>query len=312
MKIIFRFVEIKMISDLIFNNIDLLIDLVLAFITMSLGLNLTRSDFNKLFINPKSLTIGLASQMLLLPLFAFVLISFADFSPATKVGFVIISLCPGGVTSNLVSFLLKGNVALSISLTVINGLLCMITIPILTNLALYYFFNKSTDINLPIFSTISHIALVTLLPAMLGLFIRGRMPDLAKKIIPFLKYILPLLLLTVFLVKIFAPEEKGGIMLTRVEFINQGYWVLILNFLSMLLGYFVSSVFKIEFRNKITVIIEVGLQNTALALLISGNILKNIEMQKPAMVYAVLTFLSTLFFAWIIKFAALKFKKLSQ
>jgi BASS family bile acid:Na+ symporter len=297
-----------MISDLIFNNIDLLIDLVLAFITMSLGLNLTRSDFNKLFINPKSLTIGLVAQMLLLPLLAFILMGFSNFSPATKVGFVIISLCPGGVTSNLVSFLLKGNVALSISLTVINGLLCMITIPILTNLSLYYFFHKSTEINLPVFSTISHIALVTLIPAMIGLFIRGRMPDLAKKIIPFLRYLLPLLLLTVFLVKIFAPEEKGGIMLTRTELYEQGYWVLILNFFSMLLGYFTATLFKVEFRNKITIIIEVGLQNTALALLVSGNILKNAEMQKPAMVYAILTFLSTLFFAWLIKKTVIVFK----
>jgi bile acid:Na+ symporter, BASS family len=298
-----------MIQDLIFNNIDFLIDMVLAFITMSLGLNLTRSDFNKLFLNPKSLTVGLIAQMILLPLLAFVLMIFSDFSPATKVGFIIISVCPGGVTSNLVSFLLKGNIALSISLTVINGLLCMITIPILTNLALYYFFHKSSEINLPVISTISHIALVTLLPAIIGVFIRGRMPDLAQKIIPILKYLLPSLLLIVFMVKIFAPEEKGGVMLTQFELINQGYWVLGLNFLSMLLGYFASSLFNVEFKNKMTIIVEVGLQNTALALLISGNILKNIEMQKPAMVYAIFTFLSTLLFGWIIKKVAIVFKK---
>ncbi|MDP2174963.1 MAG: bile acid:sodium symporter [Bacteroidota bacterium] len=298
-----------MIQDLIFNNIDFLIDIVLAFITMSLGLNLTRSDFNKLFLNPKSLTIGLIAQMILLPLLAFILISFSDFSPATKVGFVIISLCPGGVTSNLVSFLLKGNIALSISLTVINGLLCMVTIPILTNLALYYFFHQSSDINLPVLSTISHIALVTLIPAIIGVFIRGRLPDIAKKIIPILKYLLPSLLLIVFMVKIFAPEDKGGVMLTQLELVSQGYWVLSLNFLSMLLGYFLSTFFHVEFRNKITIIVEVGLQNTALALLVSGNILKNIEMQKPAMVYAILTFLSTLIFGWMIKKVALTFKK---
>ena len=100
--------------DILFSNIDLLIDLVLAFITMSLGLNLTKQDFKQLFIMPKSLTVGLFAQMVLLPLAAFILMKFTDFSPAIKVGFIIISVCPGGVTSNLVSYLLKGNVALSI------------------------------------------------------------------------------------------------------------------------------------------------------------------------------------------------------
>ncbi len=293
--------------NLVFENIDFLIDLVLAFITMSLGLNLRRKDFQKLFYNPKSLTIGLLAQMLFLPLIAFVMMSFSDFSPETKVGFIIISLCPGGVTSNLVSFLLKGNIALSISLTVINGLLCMFTIPLLTNWSLTYFIGNEADISLPVLSTIQHIALVTVLPATIGVFIRGRLPELAVRIIPILKYLLPTLLLVIFTVKIFAPADKGGILLSRQEIIDQGYWVLLLNFSSMILGYVLGMLFKIDFKNKITIIVEVGLQNTALALLIAGNILKNTEMQKPAMVYAIFTFISTFIFGWLIKSIALKF-----
>lgn len=293
--------------NLVFENIDFLIDLVLAFITMSLGLNLRRKDFQKLFYNPKSLTIGLLAQMLFLPLIAFVMMSFSDFSPETKVGFIIISLCPGGVTSNLVSFLLKGNIALSISLTVINGLLCMFTIPLLTNWSLTYFIGNEADISLPVLSTIQHIALVTVLPATIGVFIRGRLPELAVRIIPILKYLLPALLLVIFTVKIFAPADKGGILLSRQEIIDQGYWVLLLNFSSMILGYVLGMLFKIDFKNKITIIVEVGLQNTALALLIAGNILKNTEMQKPAMVYAIFTFISTFIFGWLIKSIALKF-----
>lgn len=293
--------------NLVFENIDFLIDLVLAFITMSLGLNLRRKDFQKLFYNPKSLTIGLLAQMLFLPLIAFLMMSFSDFTPETKVGFIIISLCPGGVTSNLVSFLLKGNIALSISLTVINGLLCMFTIPLLTNWSLSYFIGNEADISLPVLSTIKHIALVTVLPATIGVFIRGRLPELAVRIIPILKYLLPALLLVIFTVKIFAPADKGGILLSRQEIIDQGYWVLLLNFSSMILGYILGMFFKIDFKNKITIIVEVGLQNTALALLIAGNILKNTEMQKPAMVYAIFTFISTFIFGWLIKTIALKF-----
>jgi BASS family bile acid:Na+ symporter len=293
--------------NLVFENIDFLIDLVLAFITMSLGLNLRRKDFQKLFYNPKSLTIGLLAQMLFLPLIAYVLMGFSNFTPEIKVGFIIISLCPGGVTSNLVSFLLKGNIALSISLTVINGLICMFTIPLLTNWSLSYFIGNEADISLPVLSTIQHIALVTVLPATIGVFIRGRLPELAIRIIPVLKYLLPALLLIIFTVKIFAPADKGGILLTRQEIIEQGYWVLLLNFFSMILGYVLGMLFKIDFKNKITIIVEVGLQNTALALLIAGNILKNTEMQKPAMVYAIFTFVSTFVFGWLIKTIASKF-----
>jgi BASS family bile acid:Na+ symporter len=245
--------------------------------------------------------------MLFLPLVAFILMVFSDFSSETKVGFLIIALCPGGVTSNLVSFLLKGNIALSISLTVINGLLCMFTIPLLTNWSLTYFIGNEADISLPVLSTIQHIALVTVLPATIGVFIRGRLPELAVRIIPILKYLLPALLFVIFTVKIFAPADKGGILLSKQEIIDQGYWVLLLNFLSMILGYILGMLFKIDFKNKITIIVEVGLQNTALALLIAGNILKNTEMQKPAMVYAIFTFVSTFIFGWLIKSIALKF-----
>jgi BASS family bile acid:Na+ symporter len=293
--------------NLVFENIDFLIDLVLAFITMSLGLNLRRKDFQKLFYNPKSLTIGLLAQILFLPVIAYVLMGFSDFTPEIKVGFIIIALCPGGVTSNLVSFLLKGNIALSISLTVINGLICMFTIPLLTNWSLSFFIGNEADISLPVLSTIQHIALVTVLPATIGVFIRGRLPELAIRIIPVLKYLLPTLLLIIFTVKIFAPADKGGILLTKQEIIEQGYWVLMLNFFSMVLGYILGLLFKINFKNKITIIVEVGLQNTALALLIAGNILKNTEMQKPAMVYAIFTFISTFVFGWLIKTIASKF-----
>lgn len=293
--------------NILFSNIDLLIDLVLAFITMSLGLNLTREDFKQLFVAPKSLTVGLFAQMVLLPLAAFILMKFTDFSPGIKVGFIIISVCPGGVTSNLVSFLLKGNVALSISLTVMNGLLCMFTIPVFVNMALNYYFHHSSVIELPVLGTIQHIALVTVLPATIGVFIRNKFSVIANTLQPILKYLLPTLLLLIFIIKIFVPVEKGGIALTQDELLALSVWVLLQNFSGILLGYITGHIFNLNFQNKITIIIEVGLHNTALALLIAGNILRNNEMQKPVMVYAIFTFFSTLLFAWLIKTIALKF-----
>jgi BASS family bile acid:Na+ symporter len=245
--------------------------------------------------------------MVLLPLSALVLMLLSDFNPEVKVGFIIIALCPGGVTSNLVSYLLKGNVALSISLTVVNGILCMFSLPILVNLALDHFINQTHLIELPVIRTIEHIALVTVLPASVGLMIRNRLPKIADTLRPILKYLLPSLLLFIFLTKMFAPVDKGGIALTQAELLEQGIWVLLLNFSGMFLGYLLGTGFKTNLQNKVTIMVEVGLQNTALALLIAGNILHNDNMQKPAMVYAILTFFSTLLFAWLIKNISLKF-----
>jgi BASS family bile acid:Na+ symporter len=295
--------------DLLFQNIDFLIDVVLAFITMSLGLSLSNKDFSNIISFPGSLTIGLIAQMVLLPLSALILMMMSGLAPAIKVGFIIISLCPGGVTSNLVSFLLKGNVALSISLTVVNGILSMLTLPFLVNLALDYFINQSTVIELPVLQTIEHIALVTIVPAVIGVLINSNLPAIAEKIKPILKYLLPALLLLIFGVKFLAPVNKGGIHISSSELWQQGFWVLLLNFSGMFLGYILGSFYTISLQNKVTIMVEVGLQNTALALLVSGNILKNADMQKPAMVYAMLTFFSTLFFAWIIKTASIKLAK---
>ena len=292
--------------DLLFQNIDLLIDVVLAFITMSLGLSLSKKDFTNIISFPGSLGIGLVAQMILHPISAILLMMFTDFSPEVKVGFIIITLCPGGVTSNLVSFLLKGNVALSISLTVVNGLLCMFTLPILVNVSLDYFINQSSNIELPLVKTITHIAMVTIVPALIGVLINSKFSDLAHKIRPVLKYLLPVLLLLIFGVKFLAPHDKGGIHLSSHELWTLGIWVLLLNLAGMILGYLLGSIYTISLQNKVTIMVEVGLQNTALALLVSGNILKNADMQKPAMVYAMLTFFSTFVFAWIIKTASIK------
>lgn len=293
--------------DLIFLNIDFLIDLILAFITMSLGLNLTRDDFGRIFTNPRPLGIGLLSQMVLLPLCTLGLMLLSDFPPAIKVGFIIISLCPGGVTSNLVSYLLKGNVALSISLTVINGILCMFTIPLLANMALDFFFHHRTPIQLPVLHSIMQIALVTILPATVGVMIRSKLPRIADKLRPVLKYLLPALLLFVFLIKIFAPVDKGGTGLTIDEILTLSVWVLMLNFCGMLVGFLAGSLLNINLQNKVTIMVEVGLHNTFLAIFVASNILNNTEMQKPALVSAMFTFFSTLIFAWLIRFIAVKY-----
>lgn len=293
-------------------NINLLLNLVLGLIMFGLGLSLKKHDFKVLFDQPRSLAIGLFSQIVLLPLLAYVLVTSADLSPDFKMGLMILSVCPGGITSNLVSYFVKGNVALSVSLTVSNAVLSLISIPLLINVFLWWLIpeNKNSLITLPLFESFVAIFLVTLLPAGLGMLVRS---VLGKKIIEIQKWInviLPILLLSVFAIKFLAGEDHGGTSMTARETLQLTPFVIAFNVLSMFMGFLVGIPFNLSFKNRITMAIEVGLHNTALGLLIAGQLLQNTEMEKPALVYALYSFVVTFGVSWLlIRFRLHRLKK---
>ena len=177
----------------------------------------------------------------------------------------------------------------------------MFTIPFLTNETLSFFVNQSQLIELPILSTIGHIALITAIPAAIGVTVRSKLPNIADTLRPILKYLLPSLLLLIFTIKIFAPPDNGGVALSSDELFEQMIWVLILNFAGMFVGFVVSWMSGLDMPIRVTIMVEAGLHNTAMALYIGGNILNNTDMQKPAIVHAMVTFFSTFLFAWLLK-----------
>jgi BASS family bile acid:Na+ symporter len=292
-----------------FINTDILVNLVLALITFSLGLTLTRQNFTNLWLNPKAIGVGLFSQIVILPLIAIVILSYFNIDPVLKVGFIVIAICPGGSTSNLLSFMMKGNVALSLSLTVINSVITLFTIPFLTNLALDYYVGQNIRFRLPFWSTFGSIFLVTILPAMFGVLMRARFKEAAKKIQPILHYVLPAMLFLVFALKIFGSEESGGVKLSRESYVEMLPIALSLNIISMALGFLIGTILLVRFKNRLTILIEIGVQNTAMALLVTGVLMEQSEMEKPALVYATFTFFSTLLVAWIFKTLFLFWKK---
>lgn len=283
-----------------FININTLLNLVLAMIMFGLGLSLSPADFRHLFNQPKALAIGLFSQMVMLPLIAWIVAEFAPLSPELKVGIMILSVCPGGITSNLVSYFVKGNVALSISLTVSNAILSLFTIPILVNLFLENFLAEGQTIALPFWKTMFDIFVITVVPASLGVFVHFRMKELALKAEKYLNYILPALLIVVFTFKFMAGSEAGGTDMTWHDILKLSPWVIVLNVSSMLVGFVAGLLFTLDFRNRITIAVEVGLHNTALALLIAGDKLSNHQMEKPALVYAMFSFVITFAIAWLL------------
>lgn len=280
-------------------NINLVLNVVLGLIMFGLGLSLSPGDFKHLFNQPKALAIGLFSQMALLPVIAFVIAKFAPVGPELQVGIMILSVCPGGITSNLVSYFVKGNVALAISLTVCNAFLSLFTIPSLVNLFLEYFMADGQVIVLPFWQTMFEIFAITILPATIGVALNFKFSNLAVKTEKYLNFVLPVLLLLVFLFKFLAGSENGGTAMSWADIWQLTPWVIALNVLSMLLGFFAGKIFNLNFKNRITIAVEVGLHNTALALLIAGEKLNNHGMEKPALVYAMYSFVITFALAWL-------------
>lgn len=282
-----------------FISINSLLNVVLGLIMFGLGLSLTPADFKHLFNQPRALAIGLFSQMALLPIIAFFVATWAPVNTELKIGIMILSVCPGGITSNLVSYFVKGNVALAISLTVCNAFLSLFTIPILINFFLEYFAESGQTISLPFWRTMFEIFIITIVPATVGVAVSFRNHSFAVKAEKYLNYILPSLLLVVFLFKFLAGSDKGGTGMTFNEIWQLAPWVVLLNVASMVLGFAVAMLFRLNFKNRITISVEVGLHNTALALLIASEKLVNHNMEKPALVYAMFSFIITFAIAWL-------------
>lgn len=280
--------------------IDLLITVVLALIMFGLGLSLTFSSFKNIALHPKPLVIGLAAQMIALPVIAFVILLFSTLPDVFKVGIMILAVCPGGTTSGFVTYLFKGNVALSISLTVINSVLTLFTIPIIVNFALRYFMGQGADLHLPIMTSITQIFMITLLPAFIGVLVRTLKPAVADVLQKPVKYVMIMMLALVYLIKFFVSDKYGGSGIDFSEMVVILPYALIFNVLCFIFSIWIGKAGNLRVRDAFTIAIEVALHNTTLALLVAATLLKNDEMAKPALIYSLFSFWTALIFGFIV------------
>jgi len=271
----------------------------LAIITLGMGLSLTERDFKNIFLHPKAVIIGLCCQMLLLPIIAWLIARSIHIDPLFKVGLMIIAACPGGATSNLVTYLLRGNVALSISMTALNSLITLITIPLVVGLSLDAFLHEDAAIHMNVGETVLKVFLITILPAYAGTRIRKHIPEFAKGLEKPLRIILPLLLLFVYGGVIFIDQGTGEA--TQNDFIRIFPYALMLNILAMGSGLLIARLLRLKVLNQFTISIEVGLQNSALAIFVAATLLKSNDMALVPVVYGSFTFFSTLLFGWFVK-----------
>jgi BASS family bile acid:Na+ symporter len=285
-----------------YSYIDIVISGVLALIMFGIGISLTFSSFKNIFISPKSLLIGLFAQMIVLPSLVFCIVYFVDIPLSFKVGFMILASCPGGTTSGFLTYFFKGNVALSISLTSINSIITLFSIPFIVNLGLNAFLGKSTTFHLPYLETIIQIFIVAIIPAAFGILLRKNYEGFAKRIQKPLNSILIVLLALIFIIKLFANEKHGGTGITEIEILQILPIALVINVLAFSSGYLISQLLKLNLKTAYTVGVEVAMQNTTLAFLVASALLRNQEMVKPAIIYSMFSFWSAIVFTFIVKY----------
>lgn len=264
-----------------------------------MGLSLEKRDFSNIIRFPRPALTGIISQVFILPLVVFLLFGFTNLSPFVKVGFVLITACAGGSATNVITHLLKGNLALSISLTAINSLIVLITLPLIVNLALILFIGDERTVQLNVYSTIINIFLTIIIPTFVGMVIRNYFFRFAIKAQKPLRIILPLILFAVFFVMIFLKDNDShdGIK----DYLYLVPWALLLNFVSMLIVYIFSRSMSLGGRDNFTISIEVGLKNSIVGIYVAETLLNNYEMAMVSVVYGSITFFSTLLFGYLAK-----------
>ena len=275
---------------------DVILPLALAFIMFVLGLGLTGADFLRVIKQPRDFFVGAASQIILLPIIAFILVKIWSIAPELAIGVMIIAAAPGGVTSNLLTSFAKGDVALSISLTAIISLLCVITIPfiVLTSVELLGGSNITKDISL--FSMSRDMFLIVTVPVVLGMLLRKFSSGVALKSEPIAKKISIVLFVLVLLGAIAAEREN-----VISYFAQAGLITLILNVVMMIVAYYVAQFLASGTKQKKCITIECGLQNGTLAIFVATSIFGGGMYVIPAATYSLIMFATSLIFVYLVR-----------
>jgi len=275
---------------------DVILPLALAFIMFVLGLGLTGADFIRVIKQPRDFFVGAFSQIILLPIIAFILVKIWPIAPELAIGVMIIAVAPGGVTSNLLTSFAKGDVALSISLTAIISLLCVITIPfiILTSVELLSGSNLTQDISL--ISMARNMFIIVTVPVILGMLLRRFASAASVKFEPIAKKISIVLFVLVLLGAIAAEREN-----VISYFVQAGLITLVLNVVMMVVAYFVAQLLASGTKQKKCITIECGLQNGTLAIFVATSIFGGGMYVIPAATYSLIMFVTSLIFVSFVR-----------
>ena len=271
--------------------------IILALIMLGLGLGLKLDDFLRVFKAPKDFIVGFISQLIILPLVAYLLIIIFRTPPEIAIGVMIIAAAPGGVTSNVLTKFADGDVALSISLTAVISLLSIITVPVIIFTSADLFGVTEISKNISMTGIAIKMFLVVTVPVILGMIIRKFAENfIASKVNLFNK--LNILLFIIFFIAAFYEEREN-----ILSFIMQaGVISLTLNISMMVFAYYIAKIFTSGIKQMKTIALECGLQNGTLALFVSTQIFgTDILYAIPTGAYALIMYITGFIFIYILK-----------
>ena len=275
---------------------DVILPLALAFIMFTLGLGLSISDFSNVFKKPKNFLVGLVSQLIFLPIVGLILVIIWPLPIEIAIGVMLIAAAPGGVTSNILTFFARGDVALSVSLTAVMSLLSAVSVPIVLAISVGLIGDSSLPESISLAGIALSMFLIVTLPVLLGMGVRSFLNSLTLKIEKSARFISTLLFVLVLLGAILAEREN-----VVSYFAQTGLVVLTLNILMMLIAFYWSGFFGTGMSQKKAIAIECGLQNGTLAIFVGTTVFGGGLYIIPAATYSLIMYLTSLIFIYFIK-----------
>jgi BASS family bile acid:Na+ symporter len=271
---------------------SVLLPLILGFIMFALGLGLTLDDFRRILVQPRALLVGVVCHFVLLPLICYLMLSWLGIGGVFAVGFMILSACPTGSTSNLLTYLARGDVALALSFTAVASVLTIFTLPLIVTWSLGHFLGAARAVDVPVGHMMGQVALVLGVPVTLGMVVRQRWTVWAQRFEPRATRIATVLFVLIVVLAVIKNRD-----LLREHFVSLAPFALVLNLTMLCVGFAVAWMVRLSRSQSITLGIEAAVQNGALALVIASTVLKEDAMAVPGALYGVLMYVGGLLFA---------------
>ena len=274
-----------------------ILPLSLFIIMFGMGMGLVTGDFKRVLKFPKAMAVGLLNQLVLLPLIGFGLAVAFGLEPIMAVGLMLLAACPGGVTSNLITHVSNGDTALSITLTAVNSFVTVVTIPLIVAFSLGHFMSESHTIEVPVVKMILQVVAITIVPVSLGMLVRHFKPDFADKMDRPSRIASTVIFVVIVI----------GLIAANTDLLKKHFWslsgvTLALNATTMLVGFVIAKIAKLDLPQAIAITIESGIQNGTLAIVIATTLLSPLLVPSlgeaaayaslPAAIYSLIMFVT--------------------
>ena len=274
--------------------LPVLLFIALGLVMFGLGLSLTVGDFKRLLRHPRAVVLALVLQVLVLPAACYALIVLLGVAPLYAVGLMLLAASPGGVSANLFSHLFGGNVAMNISLTAINTVLSIISLPLITNWAINTFAHTGQVVPLQ-FGKVVEVIVIVLVPMVLGMWVHRRIPSFSARMEKPMKTFSAVVLAAFALIAM-AKEWSALV----ESFAGIGPAVLLFNAISLASGYYLSRAAGLDKSMATAISFEIGIHNSTLAIFIALSVLNNFQLALPAAIYSVSMYLMATLFGTLV------------